>query len=224
MLFPIILTWVCLFGTGAAQWIKQSANQPVTFDDTCNDAQKKIIVNALTDSYMMADFASEANGRLDLTTNNPAFLDLFGLTAMNNLSTIEATFKKLVYNYEGWKIAASCDLNDSDPLCADPTSHGFIGSEFGQSSSFSPRFVFCNTFWGLSPLYTQMRKAIGHYWDLSARFDLGYYSSNQGTAVLRKLMQHTPPEGGMSRRISELWVLLPYHDGTAKWTACRGIY
>lgn len=50
------------------------------------------------------------------------------------------------------------------------------------------------------------------------------YVGTIGTALLRKLMQHTSPEGGMSRRISELWVLLNYYDGTSKWTACTGVY
>ena len=43
------------------------------------------------------------------------------------------------------------------------------------------------------------------------------------SAVLRKLFLYTP-RGNLTDQILERWVLLPYHDGTLRWTACLGAY
>jgi len=176
MLFTLILSWVFLLCGVAAQYIKQAANETVTFDNTCNDAQKSVVIRALEDAFeMAAAVSSDPMGGVD---DGPAFVDLFGPSAMGKKSFILPTFHKFVYSQ--WKISASCDLTDSSPLCADQTSHGVIASEWGEYASSSPRLVFCNEFWGLSPLSIQVRKGHNHQYSLAARFDLGYLRENHG--------------------------------------------
>ncbi|KAJ4362554.1 hypothetical protein N0V83_010648 [Neocucurbitaria cava] len=58
---------------------------------------------------------------------------------------------------------------------------------------------------------------INHPTTWTARFDIGYYHENQGTALLRAMVPFVT-----KGTASDLWVHL-YHESFALWTACYGV-
>jgi len=172
MLFTLVLFWAFLLCGVAAQNNTQTAKQAVTFDNTCDDAQKSVIVEALDGAFRLARTVSEQpEGGVN---DGPAFWDLFGPSASSNRSIVLPVFDRLVHNR--WNISASCDLNNSAALCTDRYLHGGIA---GNGSWAEPRFLFCKEFWLSTPLGIQARKGVYNP-NTQARFDIGYYSENHG--------------------------------------------
>jgi hypothetical protein len=206
----------CVFSTVTAQYARQNANETITFDNTCSETQKGVVIKALQDAFSMAELVSlQTQGGVN---DGPAFTDLFGPSANDNESVVDPMFTNFICG--DWKISASCDLTNASPFCTDRYLHGEIGAKF--IKPFGPKFVFCKEFWGLTPLEIQIHKAIQQPVAHAARFDLGLHRDNHATSVLRQMFQHTHQEDRL--QITQLWVLLPYHDGRSRWTACQGAY
>jgi hypothetical protein len=181
MFFFLLLPLIGFISTTQAQYTQQNVSNIFTFDNTCSDAQKGVVLLAMKDAFSMADMIRCLP---DAGVNDgPAFMDLFGPSAMTRRSSIAEKFTELVYGK--WKVSMSCDTTYSDPQCTDRYLVGAIGANAAESSEyFKPRLVFCKEFWGLTPLDIQVHKSIGHVGSRQARFDLGLLSDNQGESTL----------------------------------------
>lgn len=198
MLLSNALSWACLYGTASARNFKRddistiSLKQPqgnstadsydatITFDDTCNESEKSVVVGAIRDAFMLARTVSALP---DAGINNgPAFLDIFGPGASNRSSTIWPTFN-MFSNQSTWDISASCDFSNTHSSCTAQYLQGEIGSE--GNKELSPHFIFCKDFWTLMPLQFQTRRVQEHTEPtlIGYRFDLSYYSRNQGKSA-----------------------------------------
>ncbi|RYN79512.1 hypothetical protein AA0117_g3493 [Alternaria alternata] len=167
--------------------------------------------------------------------HDPAFWELYGPRAVQNLTSIRSAFEQVAHG--PWTIEASCNIDDQDPACSDPFMYGGIGdmitegqaAKRDESQTFSAKLTFCQDFFTLPPLDHRIQLGVssdGPY--LGTRYDLGYYHDNQGksftTTLLRSLFRYLPVTEGLNRPISDLWVLLRQIAGDTTWSACYGIY
>ncbi|CAO2655425.1 Nn.00g104890.m01.CDS01 [Neocucurbitaria sp. VM-36] len=156
--------------------------------------------------------------------NDPAFWELFGPKAVPNLLDVKQTFEDLVNRQD--TISVSCNLDDTDPACTDWHRYGGVGQVVDQtdSTNSSPSLVFCREFFSFPPLDYRVNMGINHPTNWTARFDLGFYHENQGTALLRAVLPLVSGSGESSSAgsISDLWVYVQHTD-TVRWTACYGV-
>ncbi|KAH7377839.1 hypothetical protein BKA66DRAFT_588457 [Pyrenochaeta sp. MPI-SDFR-AT-0127] len=186
--------------------VPATAHNSFLFDGSCDQVQQDLVRKSFNDARQMSKLASEnwANHQTD-----PAFWDLFGPSAVRNLSSIEKSFKDIV---EGaWNITVVCDLHDAIRQCTDRYMYGGIG-EYSRMTQedYSPTLIFCREFFGFPTLDTQVQQAINI--GMRTRLDLGAYHENQA----------------LGRPISNLWAYMRHRAQSAtvlaaRWTACYGI-
>ncbi|KAF1847219.1 uncharacterized protein K460DRAFT_55538 [Cucurbitaria berberidis CBS 394.84] len=152
--------------------------------------------------------------------DEPAFWELFGPRAVSNLTSIQNTFKASAEFTK--KIITTCNLDDTHPTCTDRFNYGGIGALNSTAGKRDDNIslVFCREFFGFPPLDYKINMGINNPDDQTARFNLGYYHENQGTALLRAILPFALPSN--EAHISDLWVNI-HHQNTPKWTACYGV-
>jgi hypothetical protein len=157
--------------------LRADGTDPVTFDTSCDNAQRDLIKKAFQDAVQMASLAQAAATQ---TIADIAFWELFGPDAIRNYSSMPQVFGKVVQG--PWAIAASCDFLNAQPQCTDRYMYGGIG-EGAQKSNFQAKLVFCHKFFNAATLNYRIARGIDHELWLSTRIDLGYFSQNQGTTL-----------------------------------------
>jgi hypothetical protein len=134
MFFFILLPLISFIRTTRAQHTQQNVSNIVTFENTCSDAQKGVVLLDMQDTFSMADLV---RGLPDADINDgPAFMDVLGPNANKMQHQFGDRFTTLVCG--NWKISASCDMNNSNGLCTNRYLVGEISAKAPEKSDYFP--------------------------------------------------------------------------------------
>ncbi|KAF2658952.1 hypothetical protein K491DRAFT_689774 [Lophiostoma macrostomum CBS 122681] len=193
----------------------------VSFQDTtCDEAQKIVINNALTDALSLARSATNETffgPLIGTAADRIEFLEYFGPRALPHVPDIVDVFAKVLGS--NWQIQASCDAENQTLACQTPLLFGGIFST-STSDPLAPTVVYCKEFLRQPPMDPYIRRRRDDYLDLKDRFQFERYAGNQGAAMLQTLLHHITPPKSLNRTIEDRWLLLHSDNSTAKqWYA-----
>jgi hypothetical protein len=137
----------------SSQAVSPTSSEPLSlglrYDDSCGPEFKDMISWAIDGAIQMAiDTVKDTTDH----EHDPAFWELYGPRAVENLTSIRSAFEQIAHG--PWDIEASCNIDDTDPACGDPFMYGGTGDMIpegqavkrDESQTFSAKLTFCQDF------------------------------------------------------------------------------